>query len=782
MVLFPAKRKIPLSLCQQGKTVAFPQWNKSCGPHVMGQEEDLAICSKCTDGAEHIYCMADMLDKVPEGDWWMCEDCKKSERQKSRSPVHLESSGSSKLNSKSFHDWKRQTGTRSYSSANMHGVHSEAQSLKEHGVTEMNAKACDNTLLPKDFSCKTFKNGKAKETKDTTSELQISCIPQDKSKVPLAYSENRLASTLEVELDKKRKALETRAELLKASKPTNESLLSRESPSKKLGNTNVKQSSYGSQKSSELDSHSGSPLFKPGLSEIADVKFKGQQGKVGYLPMQNVEKNIAMHDTRKGGNLGLLSKSVSFDNASLVKLNGTGSEVIVEDAYPPVVFKNSSSAEDTKTTKGKHVSGVVAAKSKNRTTSCNKTSLSGSNHGRLDAVQGCGQVDPKLQPNSPKAHKNLICLDKDKKNENWQDGKRTEAVTVMKLHELCNRHGCDKKSQFEAANLPEDFPIPSLVYTWNGMFLIHRVEGIVSTRVGMQAYVSTCASEEVLAVVGRLPDIVVLEELPLLKMWPSQSVESQATEENIAVYFFEKDFHRELIEYMSKNDLALKANLNGLELQIFPSNVLPGKLQCWNKLLFLWGVFREHTIDDSANTLVQNYQKRKNRDIVSSSVLDLNVNPHDGINMVGDHEIGEFDAMHISSSGDRIVLGGVDNYNSGCPDSRKSQHLDGQKETPGSVRDLKISRWPKNATLEVGACLSVENVDVDDQPSKHGKLKRPTKENNNADNVKPHGKLPRNERGNTDRPESLASPTNHEENLKLLYWQAVEILSSKFGL
>ncbi|KAA8522058.1 hypothetical protein F0562_012628 [Nyssa sinensis] len=39
-----------------------------------GQEESLAICSKCSDGAEHIYCMHIRLDKVPEGNW-MCEDC-----------------------------------------------------------------------------------------------------------------------------------------------------------------------------------------------------------------------------------------------------------------------------------------------------------------------------------------------------------------------------------------------------------------------------------------------------------------------------------------------------------------------------------------------------------------------------------------------------------------------------------------------------------------------------------------------------------------------------------
>ncbi|MED6122043.1 hypothetical protein PIB30_035964 [Stylosanthes scabra] len=40
-----------------------------------GREELLAVCSRCSDGAEHTYCMREMLEKVPEGDW-LCEECK----------------------------------------------------------------------------------------------------------------------------------------------------------------------------------------------------------------------------------------------------------------------------------------------------------------------------------------------------------------------------------------------------------------------------------------------------------------------------------------------------------------------------------------------------------------------------------------------------------------------------------------------------------------------------------------------------------------------------------
>ncbi|MFQ6635645.1 hypothetical protein Gotur_010677 [Gossypium turneri] len=48
-----------------------------------GREDLLAICSKCTDGAEHTYCMREMLQKVPEGDW-LCEECKLGEGTESQ--------------------------------------------------------------------------------------------------------------------------------------------------------------------------------------------------------------------------------------------------------------------------------------------------------------------------------------------------------------------------------------------------------------------------------------------------------------------------------------------------------------------------------------------------------------------------------------------------------------------------------------------------------------------------------------------------------------------------
>ncbi|CAN1132183.1 hypothetical protein LINPERPRIM_LOCUS14244 [Linum perenne] len=48
-----------------------------------GQEEKLAFCSRCSDGAEHTYCMKEMVLEVPDGDW-LCEECKLAEESENQ--------------------------------------------------------------------------------------------------------------------------------------------------------------------------------------------------------------------------------------------------------------------------------------------------------------------------------------------------------------------------------------------------------------------------------------------------------------------------------------------------------------------------------------------------------------------------------------------------------------------------------------------------------------------------------------------------------------------------
>ena len=50
-----------------------------CGD--IGYEEMLVICSKCNEGAEHIYCKQTLLEAVPTEDW-LCEGCNLKQKER----------------------------------------------------------------------------------------------------------------------------------------------------------------------------------------------------------------------------------------------------------------------------------------------------------------------------------------------------------------------------------------------------------------------------------------------------------------------------------------------------------------------------------------------------------------------------------------------------------------------------------------------------------------------------------------------------------------------------
>ncbi|KAL2518516.1 RING/FYVE/PHD zinc finger superfamily protein [Abeliophyllum distichum] len=123
--------------------------------------------------------------------------------------------------------------------------------------------------------------------------------------------------------------------------------------------------------------------------------------------------------------------------------------------------------------------------------------------------------------------------------------------------------------------------IPEHECIWQGSFEVFRSGTILDLRDGIQAHLSTCASPKVIEAVNKFNHRIILKEVPRLSTWPVQFQEFGVREDNIALFFFASDresyekSYKILLESMMRNDLALKANLNG-----------------WNMLFFLWGVFR----------------------------------------------------------------------------------------------------------------------------------------------------------------------------------------------
>lgn len=141
--------------------------------------------------------------------------------------------------------------------------------------------------------------------------------------------------------------------------------------------------------------------------------------------------------------------------------------------------------------------------------------------------------------------------------------------------------------------------LPEHNFLWQGGFEVRSKGNPSNYYEGLQAHASTCAAPKVFDAAMKLPSRVLLEEVPRLSSWPLRFQCSHPCEENIALYFFAKDIesyersYKMLLEHMLKNDFALRGNFDGVELLIFPSNQLPEKSQRWNRLLYLWGVFRE---------------------------------------------------------------------------------------------------------------------------------------------------------------------------------------------
>ncbi|XP_073101738.1 protein PARALOG OF AIPP2 isoform X1 [Elaeis guineensis] len=166
--------------------------------------------------------------------------------------------------------------------------------------------------------------------------------------------------------------------------------------------------------------------------------------------------------------------------------------------------------------------------------------------------------------------------------------------------------------------------IPEIEYIWQGGFEVLRTGKLPEFFDGIQAHLSTCASPKVLEVVSHFPGKLQLDEVPCLRLWPVQFQGMSPKEDNIALLFFAKDIesyesaYGKLLENMLKNDLALRGNINELELLIFPSNKLPENCQRWNMLFFLWGVFRGRT---ECSKVLPDLQKQPCRPKLSTDPL-----------------------------------------------------------------------------------------------------------------------------------------------------------------
>ncbi|KAL8138659.1 hypothetical protein V2J09_004660 [Rumex salicifolius] len=533
-----------------------------CGD--VGREALLAICSKCSDGAEHIYCMRIKMDKVP-GSEWMCEDCT---------------------------------------------IVAEAQKQKaeEHKIGRVLQKSSTNegvqNLRRLDFSGDDgrFKMGHAS----------------------LASSRKRPGLNVEVNTSSKRRALDHEGKLsspgsfLKAVSPRHSNLkipLKDEvaSPSGRNSLQNVSRKAYeslpGRSPKIESQHHKGS-FSKQKHSNSAGVRT--DQESEGVQRGQKTSKGSAAFGAGERHALTKLTKSKSFTTSSIVRMDRNDSKKSMENDFkiPKVGSKrsitqrsysfNSKTSQSASPNVNSSISIVKPAKA-----------TPSSVEVKQRIVQNSHLVPKTADVRKEVERAAIHRVAKRQCDTNGSGFNRKMSSSLSNNGRSSGTSGrtgnvsLGQKADRSFANVENEQKLKDVKRDSNDMDKVQlnsTPSGATCNKLpiccsGLQAHLSTCASPKALEVARKLPSEITVKEVLQQDIWPVQFNENCVTENDIALYFFAEDHesyrrYKRFLNCMMLNDLALIAHLEGVELLIFHSQVLPARSRRWNNLFFLWGVFR----------------------------------------------------------------------------------------------------------------------------------------------------------------------------------------------
>ncbi|GLT91211.1 hypothetical protein SLE2022_091110 [Rubroshorea leprosula] len=539
-----------------------------CGD--VGKEESLAICSKCSDGAEHIYCMQVKLDKVPKGDW-MCEECTLSEETEKQQRVKTD----------------RGVGPLKKLSSNEIRQNSQGS----------NAFHFRNTL-------QSDVQGSAFEKIRTH---KVSSSRPSSAKIPTGSVEA---------ISVRKRPFETIAKLPNKLSHSRKTLRGQPSGTD-METAQIPSTSVGKSPTMPLQSQMSKGFLSKSKSfPSTSVKEKVQPSREGSGLKQDFARKTVKNGSKEGVTKMML-KSLSFNNALP---NGQKNTSLEFKKFPSqfssggylkrLRHANKQSLTKIKMTLSSAVNNPAALKVGEKITAHGKTSLPEvcrSNYQDLPGDKSHLRSSSSLEPSGQLAKRGFPTQErKGSVNDVRQPVDFVEVVSANNAnHSKVAVHSDERACQRDTSLFaplkdvtPQVYAIPEPGDIWKGKFEISRGSKLSINCDGIQAHLSSLASHKVLEVAKKLPPELLLAKVTRSSMWPTQFVKSQAREDNIALYFFPKDLasynrsYKTLVDSMIKNDFCLKGNFGGFDLLIFSSNLLPEKAQRWNKLLFLWGVFR----------------------------------------------------------------------------------------------------------------------------------------------------------------------------------------------
>ncbi|KNA16432.1 hypothetical protein SOVF_089030 isoform B [Spinacia oleracea] len=527
-----------------------------CGD--VGREALLVVCSKCSDGAEHIYCMSPKMENVPEGDWF-CEECLLMQDPKRQRQVMLEISDNT-LKPSCSKELSRVSPIKN--SAIQH----DGKMKRNKGIVDASVeplKISGFVRKPRLTSLKKMNKGKiaARQVSsfvDLPGKITVkqACSSDHRSHKPEQQScggsfniKKRVDSKY-----KKNAVCELKKDHHDKMEFNSLSLTGASSIPPDVSNTqssvsNIKGVRYGCEKNSTENStnQAGLPFVRYSSRKGGSSRTKvvPKIVKAAYLPKKNAEDKTAI---QVNGNTNVKELGSVVDEGKNCVKSSAGS---VEESKSPC-----------------HSSYVINSPAKNDNAYPDIMSLS--------------TLKPELDNTHSVATYKVLPLD----------------FLHMKSMPTLDSVDIDHMVPDVTSAVPESRCI------WNGAFKLEKNGKLPTDCNGVQAHLSTSASSKIAELVIKFSDELVLKEVPRLLTWPIQFQKKYPTEQDIALYFFAQDLcsyekgYRMLLEGMTHNDLALEANFGGFQLLVFPSSLLPVRSQGWNSLPFLWGVFRVRNLDD----------------------------------------------------------------------------------------------------------------------------------------------------------------------------------------
>ncbi|EYU19754.1 hypothetical protein MIMGU_mgv1a000792mg [Erythranthe guttata] len=614
-----------------------------------GREDLLAICCRCSDGAEHTYCMREMLTEVPEGDW-LCEECKSVERvrngrqEKMGKADEKEKNNSSGEASSEYANSSDAEGRR-----NKGSVRTPCKRHRDDDGIEVSSVGKKPALETIVGSPKTSNPSKTAALSRETSlkNLDKGRLQSSHHSVPDTVPVNEITETAGTPSDRRGhnfRGIFSKSNSFNSlsSKPkvklVDQVVIQRQKSSKEHGSFRLKDGG--------VRSIGKSMSFKSTNSSRSESKIKIITETVKACRSKDCKYiQFFGYSSIHCQSLFLIHFVCRLNYVARPLLTWTGNSVIPEK--PPIDANEglpdgsprprdvSNAGERMREGSGSRF-GPPSAKS-SRDESHNLKAIIeaavlkkpgvyrrhrafGQSEDRSVASVG-GEVASHQGPMSSSARKNKFSSDADLHERptvsrnlatdplNQITPNNMKPSSLVPLEGLSSggqdvsHIGSSSRDMF--SNVPAATPIllkslaiPEHEYIWQGSFDICRSGKTSDLWDGIQAHVSTCASPKVIDTVYKFKSRIVLYEVPRLSTWPAQFQEHGVKEDNVALFFFAKDLesydniYKSLLDNMMKNDLALKGNFNGVELLIFPSNQLPDNSQRWNMLYFLWGVFR----------------------------------------------------------------------------------------------------------------------------------------------------------------------------------------------